>query len=84
MLSKLIFASLCDTPIARVTGSVSSKDIGRRIPLKLQCSYQGQQGNVSQVCARKQKNPFLRGTKSDTCGRKCISSSSESCKWNVR
>ena len=24
------------------------KDIGRRLPLELQCSYQGQQGHVSQ------------------------------------
>ena len=24
------------------------KDVGRRLPLQLQCSYQGQQGDVSQ------------------------------------
>ena len=42
--------AVCDTPIARITGCVSSfiKDIGRRLPLQLQCSYRGQQGNVSQ------------------------------------
>ena len=40
---------LCDTPIARITGCVSSyKDIGRRLPLQLQCTYQGQQGDVRQ------------------------------------
>ena len=27
---------------------VLSKDIGRPLPLQLQCSYQGQQGDVSQ------------------------------------
>ena len=41
--------AVCDTPIARITGCVSSfKDIGRRLPLQLQCSYQGQQGGVRQ------------------------------------
>ena len=39
---------LCDTAIARITGCVFIKDIGRRLPLQLQCSYQGQQGDVSQ------------------------------------
>ena len=40
---------MCDTPIARNTGCVSSlKDIGQRLPLELQCSHQGQQGDVRQ------------------------------------
>ena len=40
---------LCDTPIARITSCcVLIKDIGRRLPLQLQCRYQGQQGDVSQ------------------------------------
>ena len=39
---------VCDTPIARITGGVSClrRHIGRRLPLQLQCSYQGQQGDV--------------------------------------
>ena len=52
--SKLIFAScVCDTPIASTYWvCVLIKDIGRRLPLELQCSlYQGQQGDVIQsVC----------------------------------
>ena len=41
--------AVCDTPIARITGCVSSfKDIGRRLPLQPQRSYQGQQGDVRQ------------------------------------
>ena len=43
-----IFHAVCDTPIARIVGCVLIKDIGRRLPLELQCSYQGQQGHVNQ------------------------------------
>ena len=52
--------SVCDTPIARITGCVSSlfKDIGRRLPLKLQCSYQGQQGDVRQSVRGNYKTRF--------------------------
>ena len=42
--------AVCDTPIARITGCVIIKDIGRRLTLQLQCTYQrqGQQGDVRQ------------------------------------
>ena len=75
--------AVCDTPIARITGwlCVLIKDIGRRLPLQLQCSYQGQQGDdVRQSVRENYKTHFWGGGKSDSCGRKCISLSSESCK----
>ena len=34
------------------------KDIGRRLPLQLQCSYQGQQGDVSQSVRGNYKTRF--------------------------
>ena len=34
------------------------KDIGRRLPLQLQCSYQGQQGDFSQSVRGKYKTRF--------------------------
>ena len=34
------------------------KDMGRRLPLQLQCSYQGQQGNVCQSVLRNHKTRF--------------------------
>ena len=34
------------------------KDIGRRLPLQLQCRYQGQQGDVSQSVREKYKTRF--------------------------
>ena len=34
------------------------KDIGRRLPLQLQCSYQGQQGDVSQSVRGNYKTSF--------------------------
>ena len=37
------------------------KDIGRRIPLQLQCSYQGQQGDVSQSVHGNYKTGFWGG-----------------------
>ena len=54
--------AVCDTPIARITGCVRIKDIGRRLPLELQCSlYQGQQGGVSQSVRGNNKNRFRGG-----------------------
>ena len=38
---------LCVIPRSRAL-RVVIKDIGRRLPLQLQCSYQGQQGDFSQ------------------------------------
>ena len=53
--------AVCDAPIARITGCVLIKDIGRRLPLELQCNlYQGQQGDVDQSVRGNYKNPFLR------------------------
>ena len=47
--SKLIFAScVLYSDRAYYELCVLIKDIGRRLPLQLQCSYQGQQGYVSQ------------------------------------
>ena len=63
ILSKLIFAS-CDTPIARITGCVSSLRIWvGDSPGKLysQCSYQGQQGDVSQSVRGNYKTRFWGG-----------------------
>ena len=34
------------------------KDIGRRLPLQLQCSYQGQQGDVNQSVRGNYKTRF--------------------------
>ena len=46
--SKLIFASCVYYSDRAYYGlCVLIKDIGRRLPLQLQCSYQGQQGDVS-------------------------------------
>ena len=37
------------------------KDINRRLPLQLQCSYQGQQGDVSQSVRENYKTRFWGG-----------------------
>ena len=70
-----ILQAVCDTPIARVTGCVLIKDIGRRLLLELQCSlYQGQQGDaLVSLCAETIK-PVFEGDKiwQQVCGRKCI------------
>ena len=51
--------AVCDTAIARITGcGVVVKDIGRRLPLQLQCSYQGQQGDVRQSVRGTYKTRF--------------------------
>ena len=59
--SKLIFASaVCDTLDRAYYGLcvLIIKDIGRRLPLQLQqCSYQGQQGDVSQSVHAETINP---------------------------
>ena len=49
ILSKLIFASCVRYSDRAYYGlCVLIEDIGRRLPLQLQCSYQGQQGDVRQ------------------------------------
>ena len=49
ILSKLIFASgVWYSDRAYYGLCVLIKDIGRRLPLQLPCSYQGQQGDVRQ------------------------------------
>ena len=49
ILSKLIFASCVWYSDRAYYGlCVLIKDIGRRLPLELQCSYQGKQGDVIQ------------------------------------
>ena len=53
--------AVCDTPIARITSCVLIKDIGRRPPLQLQCSYQGQQGDVRQSVRGNYKTRFWGG-----------------------
>ena len=48
-MSKLIFASCVwysDRAYYRLC--ILNKDIGRRLPFQLQCSYRGQQGDVRQ------------------------------------
>ena len=83
ILSKLIFASCVWFSDRAYYGlCVLITEIGRRLPLQLQCSYQGQQSDVRQSVRENDKNPFPRGTKSDSCGRKCIRLSSGSCNSN--
>ena len=85
-MSKLIFAScVWYSDRAYYWVRVLIEDIGRRLPLELLCSlYQGQQGDVSHSVHGNLQNPFLRGTKPDSCGRKCISFASVSCKSHNR
>ena len=52
---------MCDTPIARITGCVLIRDVGRLLPLELQCSYQSQKGDVRQYVRGNYKTLFLRG-----------------------
>ena len=53
---------LCVILRSRVLGlSVLIKDIGRRLPLQLQCSYQGQQGDVTQSVRGNYKTRFWGG-----------------------
>ena len=51
---------LCVILRSRVSRGVCvlNKDIGRRLPLELQCSYQGQQGDVRQSVRENYKNLF--------------------------
>ena len=60
--SKLIFASCVwysDRPHYELC--VLIMEIGRRLPLQLQCSYQGQQGDFSQSVRGNYKTRFWRG-----------------------
>ena len=60
--SKLIFAScVWYFDRAHYELCVLIKDIGRRLPLQLQCSYQGQQGDVSQSVRGNYKTRFWGG-----------------------
>ena len=62
MLSKLIFASCVRYSDRAYYGlCVPIKGIGRRLPLELQCSYQGQQGDVSQSVRGNYKTRFRGG-----------------------
>ena len=59
ILSKLIFASCVRYSDRAYYGlCVLIKDIGRRLPLQLQCSYQGQQGDVGQSVRGNYKTRF--------------------------
>ena len=59
ILSKLIFASCVWYSDRAYYGlCVRIKDIGRRLPLQLQCSYQGQQGDISQSVRGNYKTRF--------------------------
>ena len=61
-LTKLTYYTRLEDNLIRHRGDRSR--IGRRLPLQLHCcSYQGQQGDVSQSV---RGNPFLTGTKSDS------------------
>ena len=60
--SKLIFAScLWYSDRAHYELCVLIKDIGRRLPLQLQCSYQGQQNDFSQSVRGNYKTRFWGG-----------------------
>ena len=64
---------MCDTPIPRVTGCVSSLrvQVGHS-PCKYSVVFRVNRGVLGPACVRKLHNPFLRATKCDSCGRKCI------------
>ena len=64
ILSKLIFVN-CVWYFDRAYYGlcVLIKDIGRRLPLQLQCSYQGQQGDVSQSVRGNYIKPVSEGDK---------------------
>ena len=59
ILSKLIFA-ICVWYSDRAHYGLCAliKDVGRRLPLQLQCSYQGQPGDVSQSVRGNYKTRF--------------------------
>ena len=64
ILSKLIFASCVWYSDRAYYGlCVLIKDIGRRLPLQLQCSYQGQQGDVRQSLRAETIKPVSEGDK---------------------
>ena len=61
--------AVCDTPIARVAGCVSSLHGYRSAPPLGTSLWQGQQGDVSRsVHGNYKKKTVLRGEKSDGCG----------------
>ena len=67
--------NLCVILRSRVLVGVSYiliiKDIGRRLPLELQCSFcQGQQGEVNQYVGGNNKKPVFDEDNSDRYGRK--------------
>ena len=63
ILSELIFAScVCYSDRAYYGLCVLIEDIGRRLPLQLQCSYQGQQSDVGQS-VRGNYKPVSEGDK---------------------
>ena len=62
ILSKLVFASCVWYSDRAYYGlCVLIRDIGRRLPLQLQCSYQGQQGDVRQSVRGNYKACFWGG-----------------------
>ena len=62
ILSKLIFASCVRYSDRAYYGlCVLIKDIGRRLPVQSQCSYQGQKGDVSQSVRGNYKTRFCGG-----------------------
>ena len=64
ILVKLIFASCVPYSDRACYGlGVLIKDIGRRLPLQLQCSYQGQQGDVGRSVRGNYKTRFCEGKK---------------------
>ena len=62
ILSKLIFASCVWYSDRAYDGlCILIKDIGRRLPLQLQCGYQRQQGDVGQSVRENYKARFWGG-----------------------
>ena len=86
ILSKLIFASCVWYSIRAYYGlCVLIKDIGRRLPLQLKCSYQGQQGDGSQSVRGNYKPRFCGGQNLIAVERNAsVSVSNESCNSNKR
>ena len=83
--SKLIFAScVWYSDRAYYELCVLIKDISRRLPLQLQRSYQGQQGDVSQSVRGNYKTRFWGGQNMTAVKGKSIRLSSSSCKSNNR
>ena len=75
---------MCDTPIARITSCVSSLkiEVGDS-PYNYSVAIRVDRVMLVSLCAETIK-PVSDGSKSDSCGGKCILLSSESCKSNNR